>query len=167
MPQRGRSSAVRPDEESTDPPRGGNLGTVAFKLATIWLSGEGGQTKILQVSALINELISIIGTPAYILVLTQFLQEMDCMRTWLRSPRTGHPHDFLSETPLRKEPIMKAYSLSVLRGNISPTFQPHLDGFYDLLAALEDSCVEETDGQCYRFLIEVNLVADLLSFSLR
>ena len=167
MPQRGRSSARRPDEECSDPPRGANLGTVAYKLPMVWLNSEAGSTKILQVSALINELLSVIGTPAYILVVIQFLQEIDCMRIWLRGPRTDHPHDYLSEAPLRREPIMRAFSLSALIGNISPTFQPHLDSFYDLLAALEDSCVDEGDGQCYRFLIEVNLVVDLIAHVIR
>ena len=167
MPQRGRSSAVRPDEECSDPPRGGGLGTVAQKLSNVWLNSEAGSTKILQVSALINELLSVVGTPAYLLVVIQFLQEIDCMRVWLRGPRTDHPHDYLPETPLRKEPIMRAFSLDGIRGNVSPTFQPHLDSFYDLLAALEDGCVSEGDGQCYRFLIEVNLVVDLIAYVLR
>ena len=56
-----------------------------------------------------------------------------------------------------------------LEGTSVPLFSltSDLDSFYDLLAALEDSCVSEGDGQCYRFLIEVNLVVDLIAYVLR
>ena len=160
--QRGAPSRSPEDEDSREPPVGGQLGTVALKAALIFLGSQAGRDNVLKTMALLNELFYLIGTPSYALVFLQFLRELEMARAWLNGPQEGHPHDLMAEIPLRCEPSYRSSCFGAVVGNITPTFRPHMDAFRALIASIENSCSEPRDAQLQRYLDEVTTLLDML-----
>ena len=122
MSQTAASSArVQIDPDSSALP-GKSQGTAASVLASLTLTNHEALQDIIRTKALINELISIVGTPAYILVFVQFFREIERSRLWIRKEQAGHPHDLMTEIPLRKEPTYRSMDFSAVRNRMSPAF---------------------------------------------
>ena len=160
--QRGAASRTEADTESRDLPVGGQLGTIALKVALIFLGSQAGRDNVLKTMALLNELFYLIGTPSYALVFNQFLRELELARAWVNGPQEGHPHDLMPTIPLRCDPSYRSCCFGAIVGNISPTFRPHMDAFRALIASIENSCTEPRDAQVQRYLDEVTVLLDML-----
>ena len=150
------------DLDSADLLIGQNLGTLAEKLALLFMSNADMRVNITATAAMISELIDIVGTPAYLLVFVQVLREVDVARMWLRTPMQGHPHDLLDSVPMRKEPCYRSEDLRIVRRAMADGFVEKCNAFYSLLSHLEGMCTEARDEQLFRFLCEVQVLLDLL-----
>ena len=160
--QRGSASVTSSDLDSADFPIGQNLGTLAEKLALLFMSNADMRVNITATAAMISELCDIVGTPAYLLVFVQVLREVDIARTWLRTAMQGHPHDLMDSVPMRKEPCYRSEDLRIVRRAMSDGFVEKCNAFYSLLSHLEGMCTEARDEQLFRFLCEVQVLLDLL-----
>ena len=167
MSQRGRSSISVPDPDSTDIPIGCNGGTLVEKLIDIFLDHEEMRVNLTATAAMLVELIRIVGTPAFMLIFLQFLREIDLARKWLSSDMQSHPHDLLSEVPLRKEGSYRSSDFSSVRVVMSDRFSAHCDSFYALLAFLQNACAQGHEDPLFRYLCEVQVLLDMLVACIR
>ena len=167
MTQRGRASFTEQELDDTDVPVGSNVGTVAGKLVDAMLHRPDMRNHIAATAAMLTELFTIVGTPAFILLFVQFFREIELARAWLASPRQGHPHDLLETIPLRKEPSYRSVDLGAVRPVMSANFVMYCDSFYSLLSHLENTCTEANDEKLFRFLCEVQVLLDMLAYVVR
>ena len=148
--------------DSADIPIGKDLGTLAEKLALLFIDNAEMTVNITATAAMICELVNIVGTPAYILIFLQFLREIDVARMWLRVHMQGHPHDYLDSVPLRKEATYRSEDFRVVRRAMTDGFLEKCNAVYSLLSHLESMCTQSRDEQLFRFLCEVQVLLDLL-----
>ena len=167
MSQRGRASTSSPDPDSTDIPIGRDGETLVEKLVDIFIDHDEMRAHLVATAAMLTELIRIVGTPAFMLIFLQFLKEIDLARKWLSTDMQSHPHDMLSEVPLRKEGSYRSCDFSAVRMVMSNGFSGHCDSFYALLAHLQNKCAQGHEDQLFRYLCEVQVLLDMLVASIR
>ena len=103
---------------------------------------------------MINELISLVGAPSYLLIFIEFLWEIELSKLWIRRNQEGHPHDYITEVPLQREPNFRSMDLFAVRAHMSPAFSGWSDAFGVVLRKMMESCREPCQYQLFRYLCD-------------
>ena len=93
-------------------------------------------------------------------IFVDFYHELETTKLWFRSNREDHPHVFRSQVARKKSPLYMQGTLATLRSDHSPVFRDHCDAFRSLLDHLILSCTKPDEQQLFKYLIEVQILAD-------
>ena len=95
----------------------------------------------------------------------QFLREIEFSRLWIRKEQAGHPHDLMPEIPLRKEPTYRSMDFFAVRNRMSPAFAGWCGAFTATLGRMQEECRDLNHDQRFRYLCEVQVLLDTLTYS--
>jgi hypothetical protein len=156
----GSSANLAHSAEKRDLPIGPNIGTLAVLLATILTDGGEWLRVVSKAEACLHEIFLLIGTPAFLDIFVGFYQELETTKLWFRSNREDHPHVFRGQVARKKSPLYMQGTLAILRSDHSPVFRDHCDAFRALLDHLILSCTKPDEQQLFKYLLEVQILAD-------